>query len=125
MRCGIYNIIAVEGAKIPNTIKKLSKEKETTAFLDGDRGGDLILKELLQVTNIKYVSRAPRGKEVEELNCREIFEALKKKSIVEKPSKRKIEKPKRQVSEEIVKTTENLKNTLEAVLLNELSLMGL
>jgi len=119
MRCGIYNIIAVEGAKIPNTIKKLSKEKETTAFLDGDRGGDLILKELLQVTNIKYVSRAPRGKEVEELNCREIFEALKKKSIVEKPSKRKIEKPKRQVSEEIVKTTENLKNTLEAVLLNE------
>ena len=56
LRCGIHNVIALEGAKVPETIKKLCKEKEATAFLDGDRGGDLILKELLQVTNVKYVA---------------------------------------------------------------------
>ncbi len=119
MRCGIYNIIAVEGAKIPETIKRLSKEKEATAFLDGDRGGDLILKELLQVANIKYVSRAPRGKEVEELNCRQIFGALENKSLIEEPSKPRMEKPKIAVSKETVKTIEELEGTLEAVLLNK------
>ena len=119
MRCGIYNIVAVEGAKIPEAIKKLSNEKETTAFLDGDRGGDLILKELLQVAKIKYVSRAPRGKEVEELNCREIFEALKNKSPIEEPSKPKREKRKIEVSKEFVQTIKELEGTLEAVLLSE------
>ena len=119
MRCGIYNIIAVEGTKIPETIKKLSKEKEATAFLDGDRGGDLILKELLQVANVKYVSRAPRGKEVEDLNCKEIFEALKNKSSVEEPSKPRREKRKIEVSKEIVQTMKELEGTLEAILLNE------
>jgi DNA primase len=119
MRCGIYNIIAVEGAKIPEAIKRLSKEKEATAFLDGDRGGDLILKELLQVASIKYVARAPRGKEVEDLNCREIFEALKNKSPIKEPFKPKREKLKIEVSKEIVQTIKKLEGTLEAVLLNE------
>jgi len=119
MRCGIYNIIAVEGARIPETIKRISKEKESTAFLDGDRGGDLILKELQQVATIKYVTRAPRGKEVEDLNCREIFEALKNKKLIEEPSKPKKEKPKIEVPKEIVQIAKELEGTLEAVLLNE------
>ncbi len=76
MRCGIFNTVAFEGAKVPDSIKKITKEKNATALLDGDRGGDLILKELLQVTNVKYVGRAPRGKEIEECNCKEITEAL-------------------------------------------------
>src|SRR5512139_640285 len=76
MRCGLLNTVALEGAKVPETIKKICKEKEATALLDGDRGGDLILKELLQVTNVKYVGRAPRGKEIEECNCKEVAEAL-------------------------------------------------
>jgi DNA primase len=119
MRCGIYNTIAVEGAKIPDAIKKLSKEKEAIAFLDGDRGGDLILKELLQVANIKYVSRAPRGKEVEDLNCREIFEALKNKNHVQEAPKPRKEKQKIEVSKEIVQITKGLEGSLEAILLNE------
>ncbi len=119
MRCGIYNVIAVEGAKIPETIKKLSKEKESTAFLDGDRGGDLILKELLQVTSIKHVSKAPRGKEVEDLNCREIFDALKSKISIQEPPKPLREKRKIEVSKEIVQAMEELEGTLEAVVLNE------
>ena len=117
MRCGMHNVIAVEGAKIPETIKKLCREKEATAFLDGDRGGDLILKELLQVAGIKYVARAPRGKEVEDLNCKEIFEALENKIPVEglvKTEKKKVEFPKK-----ITQTVKELKGTLEAVLFND------
>ena len=119
MRCGMQNVIAVEGAKIPETIKKLCKDKEATAFLDGDRGGDLILKELLQVTTIKYATRAPRGKEVEELNCREIFEALKNKAPIKETAKPRREKPKIAVPKELVQAAKGLEGTLEAVLLSE------
>ena len=82
-KCGYMGIIALEGVKIPKGIINLSKKKEVTAFLDGDRGGDLILKELLQVADIKYVARAPRGKEVEELDLEEISKALKNKIPIE------------------------------------------
>ncbi|RLI17932.1 DNA primase [Candidatus Bathyarchaeota archaeon] len=119
MRCGMLNVIALEGAKVPETIIKLTKEKESTAFLDGDRGGDLILKELLQVANVKYVARAPRGKEVEELNCKEIFEALEAKVPIEKVFKPKKEKQKVEVPKEFITIIKELEGTLEAVLLNE------
>ena len=66
LRCGVGNTIAVQGTNIPKSIVELSKQKECTVFLDGDRGGDLILKELVQVAKIKYVLRAPAGKEVED-----------------------------------------------------------
>jgi DNA primase len=119
MRCGILNTVALEGAKIPESIKKLTKEKEATALLDGDRGGDLILKELLQVTNVRYVGRAPRGKEIEECNCKEIAEALDKRVLVSELYKSKRERPKLEVPNEISKTAKTLQGTLEAVLLNE------
>jgi DNA primase len=119
MRCGMLNVIALEGAKVPDTIKKLCREKEATAFLDGDRGGDLILKELQQVTDVKYIARAPRGKEVEELNCKEIFEALEAKVPVEELFKPKREKQKVEVPKEVAQTIKGLEGTLEAVLLNE------
>ncbi len=119
MRCGILNAIALEGAKVPETIKRLCKDKEATALLDGDRGGDLIVKELLQVTNIKYVCRAPRGKEVEELNCKEIFVALEAKTPLGELFKPKKEKPKFEIPETMLQTIKALGGTLEAVLLNE------
>src|SRR3972149_6785297 len=120
MRCGLLNTVALEGAKVPESIKKLTKEKESTALLDGDRGGDLILKELLQVTSIRYVGRAPRGKEIEECNCKEITEALDAKIAVAdlfKPIKR--EKPKIELPEAVAASAKELQGTLEAVLLNE------
>jgi DNA primase len=119
MRCGMLNVIALEGAKVPETIKKLSKEKEITAFLDGDRGGDLILKELQQVTEIKQIARAPRGKEVEELNCKEIFEALEAKVNIEETPKPRRERQKIEVPSEITQIIKGLEGTLEAILLNE------
>jgi DNA primase len=118
MRCGIFNTVALEGAKIPESIKKLTKEKEATALLDGDRGGDLILKELLQVTSIRYVGRAPRGKEIEECNCKEIAEALDGRVPVREMYKSKRERPKVEVPDEIGKAAKALQGTLEAVLLN-------
>ena len=106
LRCGIQKGIAVEGAKIPQSIIKLSKEKEATAFLDGDRGGDLILKELLQVTNVKYVARAPSGKEVEELTPKQIATALQHRVPIRKPkAKRPRERQRILVPKLIVEVT--------------------
>ena len=120
MRCGILNTIALEGAKIPETIKRISKEKECTALLDGDRGGDLILKELLQVTSIRFVGRAPRGKEIEECNCKEIAEAIAARIPVSDLFKpKKVEKPKHEFPEAIGQAAKLLQGSLEAVLMNE------
>jgi DNA primase len=120
MRCGIENVVALEGAKVPETIIRLTKEKETTALLDGDRGGDLILKELLQVADIKFVSRAPPGKEVEELTSTEIFAALQNKVPIEEFKAKKVrERRKILVPKQIVEVRKELEGTLEAVLFNE------
>jgi len=83
LKNGIKNVIAMGGTTIPKPIVELCKEKTSTVFLDGDRGGDLILKELLQLTNIDFITRAPEGKEVEELSKKEIFKALRNKTPVE------------------------------------------
>jgi DNA primase len=119
LRAGIQNTIAVEGAKIPQSIIKLCKEREATAFLDGDRGGDLILKELQQVTTVKYVARAPRGKEVEDLTFKEIEKALKSRVPLEKVKVTKKEHRKKLVPKQIVETAKGLSGTLEAVLLDK------
>lgn len=79
IRYGIKNAIAIEGSSIPQTIMDLSKEKITTAFLDGDRGGDLNLKGLLETTDLDYIALAPPGKEVEELSKKEVFKCLRDK----------------------------------------------
>ncbi len=83
LRHGVKNVIAIEGTSIPQVIIELSKKKITTVFLDGDRGGDLILKELLSVADIDYIVRAPPGKEVEELSKKEIFKCLRNKIPVD------------------------------------------
>jgi len=118
LRAGIQNTIALEGAKIPQTIIKLCREREATAFLDGDRGGDLILKELQQVTKVKYVARAPRGKEVEDLTFKEIEKALKERVPLEKLKVKK-ERRKKLLPKQIVEAAKELSGTLEAVLLNK------
>jgi len=116
LRNGIQNVIALEGAKVPNTIIRLAKEKEVTAFLDGDHGGDLILKELLQVCDIKYVARAPKGKEVEELNSREIIESLRNRVPIEEIRAKKRHKV--LVPKQMIDAAKNLKGSFEAVLFN-------
>lgn len=79
LKCGIKNAVAVGGTNIPKQVMELSKSKNTIAFVDGDRGGDIILKELLQVADIDFIARAPPGKEVEDLQKKEVIMALRKK----------------------------------------------
>jgi DNA primase len=79
LKSGIKNAIAVEGTNIPKTISELSKERVVTAFVDGDRGGELILRELFQVAEVDFVARAPRAHEVEELTQKQIMKCLRNK----------------------------------------------
>jgi len=77
LRAGYDNAIAIEGAKIADSVIKLCKEKnQVIAFLDGDRAGDLILRELEQTVKLSKIVRAPPGKEVEDLTPLEINEIL-------------------------------------------------
>ncbi|WP_049997378.1 DNA primase DnaG [Halococcus sediminicola] len=76
---GIKNAVAVEGTNVPDAVAALTGERTATAFLDGDRGGDLILKELAQVGDIDYVAVAPTGKSVEDLSREEVHESLRGK----------------------------------------------
>lgn len=77
LKHGIKNAVAMNGTSVPETVIELSKRKVITAFVDGDRGGDLIIKELLGVAEIDFVTKAPDGKEVEELTKKEIHKAIR------------------------------------------------
>ncbi len=77
LKNGFKNCIAMNGSSIPETILKLCKEHTTTAFLDGDRGADLELRDLMSRTELDFVARAPDGKEVEELTSKEIHKAIR------------------------------------------------
>ncbi|MBI5393132.1 DNA primase [Candidatus Woesearchaeota archaeon] len=83
LKHGIKNAIAINGTSVPHSIVELAKEKIITAFVDGDRGGDLILKELVTVADIDYVTKAPDGKEVEEITKKEIHQALRSRIAAE------------------------------------------
>lgn len=75
---GINNVIALNGVSVPKTIVKLCEEKEATAFVDGDRGGDFVLRELLKEADVDHVVRAPKEREVEELSATVIKDLLKR-----------------------------------------------
>lgn len=77
LRAGFENVVALEGTKVPDSIIRMLKEKKVVAFLDGDRAGDLIFKELEQVGGVSQIVRAPQGKEVEDLTPVEIQDILK------------------------------------------------
>ncbi|MDD5615093.1 MAG: DNA primase DnaG [Candidatus Methanoperedens sp.] len=83
LRYGIKNAIAVGGTNVPQPVADLCKKKTVTAFTDGDRGGELIIKELLQVADVDFIARAPDGKGVEELVQKEILKSLRQKIPVE------------------------------------------
>jgi DNA primase len=83
LKHGFRNVIAVEGTDVPSDVIDLSQKKVTTAFLDGDHGGDLILRELIHLADLDYVARAPVNREVEELTSKEILKALRTKIPIE------------------------------------------
>jgi len=83
LKHGFKNVIAMNGTSIPPTIVELSHRKDLVAFVDGDRGGNLILRDLLNIAEIDFVTRAPDGKEVEELAKKEIHKALRSRITAE------------------------------------------
>jgi len=131
LRSGIRNAVACQGTTIPDSLVKLTKGKEVTVLLDGDRGGDIILEALLQVANVNFVARAPRGKEVEELTPKQVLKALSEKvpagklleerekpveraEVVQKAASKLVAVPAK-----IMAVASELKGTLEAVVMNE------
>ncbi len=139
LRYGYKNAVALEGARgeIPKTVIELSKSKKTIAFLDGDRAGDMILKELTRVAKIDLVARAPPGREVEELTGKEIAKALKNAIPLEVYIQQLKEVPEKaeevverapatipeaeavseiQLPEAVLKTIDSLRGTLESVI---------
>jgi DNA primase len=116
LRFGVKNAVAVEGVSVPRTVADLTKKKTVTAFLDGDRGGDLILKELLQVGEVDYVTRAPRGKEVEDLTKDEVMVALRDKAPVEQIFHDvgvKVNKPEKKPANDKIKVLKGVLKDLE------------
>ena len=79
LECGIKNAVAVQGTNVPDAVAELTASRTVTAFLDGDRGGELILRELAQVGDIEYVAFAPPGASVEDLDRAAVFDALRGK----------------------------------------------
>lgn len=79
----INNVIAIGGANVPKSIIELCKKKEVTLFVDGDRGGEIIMREVLNNCEVDYVTRAPTGTEVEELTRKEILKSLRSRVPVE------------------------------------------
>ncbi len=79
LKYGIRNAIAIEGTSVPPAIVDMAKQKVVTLFVDGDRGGQLISKEVLQLIDVDFIATAPVGKEVEELSKKELYKSLREK----------------------------------------------
>lgn len=79
LKNNVNNVIGMNGTKLPEEIKKLSYDKEVTLFVDGDRGGKLIAKNVCDNARVDFIAVAPDGKEVEELQGKEILSALRRK----------------------------------------------
>lgn len=108
LRCGIKNTVAVEGTKVPEIVAELSRKKNTTVFVDGDRGGDLILSELLQVAEIDYVAFSPRGRSVEDMTRKEIIKTLRGKVPADTVrSRMAVNEPVSQIASDIAKLSES------------------
>ncbi len=93
LRYGIKNAVAVEGTHIPKIVEDLCEKKTATAFFDGDRGGELILRELLQVADIDFVAFSPKGKSVEDMARKEVIKTLRNKVPVEYIREQYFEEP--------------------------------
>lgn len=133
----VNNVIGMNGTKLPAEIAKLGEGKELTLFIDGDRGGKLIAKNVIDNAKIAFVAVAPDGKEVEELQGKEILIALRKKVSVSdflkysdrngngfngngngNAKEESVEEYKGDVKEALRKTYEKVKGTKNALLLD-------
>jgi len=106
LRAGVNNVIAMNGTKLPRSVQELTKTKEVTLFVDGDRGGRLIAQNVVDNAEIDFIAVAPDGKEVEELAGKEILMILRRRVSVNeffssRPRQNFEEKPKKQEAKEL------------------------
>lgn len=119
VRSGIQNVIGMNGTRLPDEIKELSKDKIVTLFVDGDRGGKLIIQNVVANANITYIATAPDGKEVEELTSKEVLMNLRKKLpknrffSLAKQKEEKYHEPEESISE--IELDKNAKETLKQI----------
>ncbi|MFP3282992.1 MAG: DNA primase DnaG [Nitrososphaeria archaeon] len=130
LRAGIENTVAIGGARgVPDSITQLAKSKKLMAFLDGDRGGDMILRDLQSKVDLVKVYRAPSGREVEELTPEEIRRILREEApptpapapaapAPPAPAPPQLPPDLQKAASDLVK---GLEGTLEAVLLDQSS----
>lgn len=131
LKHGYKNVIASEGAATPRTLAELAKQKKIILFVDGDRGGELIARNLINSIRVDYVARAPPGREVEELTGKEIAKALKNRVTLQEflASIKAERQPSEQVEQQpmvtaiqipgsVAEEAKNLRGTLEAILYN-------
>ena len=118
LRAGYDNALAIEGAKIDESIKEICNSKDhVVAFLDGDRAGGFILKELKSVVNVDYELRADSGVEVEELTPQRIDDILRPvaESLKQKTAPTVQNEADKPIADIASKIYPNLNETLEAV----------
>jgi DNA primase len=122
LRAGYDNVLAIEGAKIDESIKELCSEKDTVvAFIDGDRAGGFILKELKSVVTLDYELQADTGVEVEELTPQrldEILQPIADEIKNGKPTPKINNEDDKSIADIASKIFPNLNETLEAVALD-------
>jgi len=119
LRSGVKNGLVIGGTSIPNKIFEIVEDKDVTLFLDGDRGGDLILKEFREEKEPDYVARAPENKEVEELGKEEIHTALRDKEPFKYVKSQDIDEKEIEDKEDIIEYLNDLLGTRAVYIIDE------
>lgn len=121
LKHGVKNALSLGGTSVPERIQKIGEEKQVTAFLDGDRGGDLILKELKEKAKPEFVTRAPENKEVEELGKEDIYSALRDREPVKYDKVDDVERESidKEIKNQLAERLEDLVGTRAVHVLNQ------
>ena len=123
LRAGFDNALAMNGATIDESIKEICKsKKKIVAFLDGDRAGGFILKELKSVVNVDVELRADSGIEVEELTPQRVADILNDTKIEMQKlgtSPATMNEDDKSLADVISKIYPDLNETLESVALDD------
>ncbi len=77
IRAGYDNTLAIDGARVdPSIVSMCKTKKKIVAFMDGDRTGGMLMRELASLVHIDVELRADEGVEVEELTPQRVADIL-------------------------------------------------
>jgi len=83
LKHGFKNVIAMNGTNVPQTIIDLSRKKEITVFVDGDKGGELIIRELLSRLSWTFPKlKLKEHKKISESLSRQIIDLIARKQEI-------------------------------------------